>query len=157
YRAGRYEETEKILKRGPGNPTGDVGYLLTAMLHQRAGRTEEAARKRLDDFEQWYQRLPSQVLFGAEYRSLSRFGFGAQEQRLLLRSEAHALIRGAAPKDDPVRDEIEGHGRKVWNQRDPATEAYDHALRVQPDLARLRFARAARRLALGRREEATAD
>jgi tetratricopeptide (TPR) repeat protein len=125
------------------------------MLHQRAGRTEEA-RKRLDTFEQWYQKLPSQVISGAEYRPMSRLGIWDWDQRLLLRSEAHALIRGAAPKDDPVRDAIEGHGRKVWGQRDPATEAYDHALRVQSS-ARLRFARAARMLALGRREDAAAD
>jgi serine/threonine protein kinase/Flp pilus assembly protein TadD len=156
YRAGRYEEAEKFLKRAQVSFPGNTGYLLAAMLHQRAGRTEEA-RKRLNAFEQWYQKLPSQVISGAEYRSLSRFGFGVQEQRLLLRSEAHALIRGAAPKDDPVREAIEAHGRKVWSQRDPATEAYDHALRVQPNVARLWFARAARRLALGRREEATAD
>jgi tetratricopeptide (TPR) repeat protein len=126
------------------------------MLDHRAGRKEEA-RKRLDAFEKWYQKLPSQVISGAEYRSLSRFGFGAQEQRVLLRSEAHALIRGAVPKEDPVRDAIEARARKVWSNRDPATEAYDHALRVQPNVAWLWFARSARRLALGRREEATAD
>jgi len=90
------------------------------------------------------------VIFGAEYRSPSRFGFGVQEQRLLSRSEAHALIHGAAPKEDPVRDAIDAHARKVWSQRDPATEAYDHALRVQPGLARLWLARAGRRMALKR-------
>jgi serine/threonine protein kinase/tetratricopeptide (TPR) repeat protein len=155
YRAGRYEEAEKILKRGPGNLPVSIGGLLAAMLHQRAGRTEEA-RKRLDTFEQWYQKLPSQVIFGTEYRPMSRFSIWDWDQRLLLRLEAHTLIRGAAPKDDPVRDAIEAYARKVWNNRDPATEAYDHALRIQSS-ARLWFARAARRLALGRREEATAD
>jgi serine/threonine protein kinase/tetratricopeptide (TPR) repeat protein len=155
YRAGRYEEAEKILKRGPVNFQGSIGYLLTVMLHQRAGRTAEA-RKRLDAFEQWYQKLPSQVILGAEYRPPSRIGIWDWDQRLLLRSEAHAFIHGAAPKDDPVREAIEAHARRVWNNRDPATEAYDHALRVQSS-ARLWFARAARRLALGRREAAIAD
>jgi tetratricopeptide (TPR) repeat protein len=155
YRMGRNAEAEKFLEKVPGTDVTWEG-ALAAMIHHRAGR-EKQARKCLDQFEAWYQNLPGETIAGTEYRSPFGAGYWVWAQYLLRRQEAHASVRGAAPKDDPVRDAIERHGRKVWSQRDPATEAYDHALRLQPGVARLWFARAARRLALGRREEATAD
>jgi serine/threonine protein kinase/Flp pilus assembly protein TadD len=154
YRMGWNAEAEKFLEKVPGTDLTREG-ALAAMIHHRAGR-EEQTRKCLDQFEAWYQNLPGETIAGTEYRSPFGADYWVWGHYLLRRQEALALVRGAAPKVDPVRDAIEAHARNVWSKRDPATEAYDHALRVQSS-ARLWFARAARRLALGRREQAAAD
>jgi tetratricopeptide (TPR) repeat protein len=154
YRMGRNQEAEKYLeKASPKNSPWENA--VAAMIHHRAGRKDEA-RKCLDQFEAWYQKLPSEAIAGNEYRSPFEGAYWEWAHIQLTRPELHAVINGTVPKADPVREAIEAHARKLWSQRDPATEAYDHALRVQSS-ARLWFARAARRLALGRREAAIAD
>lgn len=155
YRAGRYEKAAEFLEK---LPLADLPWecALAAMIYHRLGREEEA-RKSLDRFDAWYQKVPDQTIVSKEYRSPFGSAFWVWGTDMLLRTEAYALVRGAAPKEDTVRERVEAHARKVSSQRDPATEAYDHALRIQPNVARFWFARAARRLALNRKEEAATD
>jgi serine/threonine protein kinase/tetratricopeptide (TPR) repeat protein len=155
FRCGRYQEAEKYFQKVPLNemPWDNA---LAAIIHHHAGREDEA-RRCMDQFEAWYQKRPDEAIVGAEYRAPFGAAYWAWGHYLLLRQKPPVWFPLAAQKDDPVRSAIEMHARKVWSKRDPKTEAYDHALRVQPDAARLWLARAARRKALGRPDEAKAD
>jgi tetratricopeptide (TPR) repeat protein len=155
YRKGDYKEALHWIEQVPLNDWR-WDKALAAMIYHAAGRQEEA-RRQLDQFEAWYEKVCHEAMTASEFRSPFLNSFWGVGEAVALRSEAHILIRGEAPKHDPMRDELLPFARKVWDSRDPKTEAYDHALRVQPNEARLWFARAARRLDLGRREEATAD
>ncbi len=154
-RASRFKEADAYMER---ISLKDMPWenALAAIIHHRAGRVEEA-RRCLEAFETWYRKLPDQVKADKEYRFQFRSFYWEWATCLLEAAEARSLFQDGAAKEDSVRTALEAHARNVWKNRDPKTEAYDHALRVQPTEARLWFARAARRLALGRREQAAAD
>src|SRR5262249_31787245 len=148
YRAGRYEDAVKYLEMQSLSDRPWSG-AAAAMIYYRAGRKDEA-RKWLDRFEAWYEEVPGGAIAGPEYRPPFGNLYWVWAEVLLLPPEAHALVNGAAPKDDKARDAIEAHARRVWSHRAPAPAAFDDALRMQPNLARLWLARAVRRMALKR-------
>src|SRR5262249_55434843 len=75
---------------------------------------------------------------------------------LILHREAKALIEGAA-KEDPNLKALQARARTLLKNKAKDTAAFDQALWIQPDQARLWLARGRRYAELKRWDKANAD
>jgi tetratricopeptide (TPR) repeat protein len=160
YRAGAFERAmerfeESLKKPGWSSGGGRASELGLALAHHRLGHVQEAQHW-LDHAEQWYDKAIRDALASPTGRA-TLLWWPDWPSFVVLRREAHKLIRGVDVPDDPRLKTLADRTRDWLQKCDPATADYDVAIYGFPWQPRLRLARGRRLAELKRLKQAEAD
>jgi|GEM_PF-860572 len=160
YRAGQFEQAIGRLEESWKHPAwqgsgGHASELGLALAHHRLGHAQEA-RQWLDKAEQWYEEA-IQGAIASPTVTANLCHWPEWPSFVVLRREAHKVIRGKDLPDDPRLKKLTNRTRDWLKKRDKATLDYDVALFLSPNEPRLLLARGQRLAELKRIQEAEAD
>ncbi len=160
YRAGQWDRAIERFEESLKNPRwqvagGHASEFGLALTHHRLGHAQQA-RQWFDKAEQWYDKAMEQARASSP-RSATLFNWADWPNFVLLRREAHKVILGTEPADDPRLKQLTDRMRDWLQKRDPATVDYDVAISLHSWQPRLRLAHGRRLAELKRYKEAEAD
>jgi serine/threonine protein kinase/formylglycine-generating enzyme required for sulfatase activity/tetratricopeptide (TPR) repeat protein len=160
YRAGQFDKAIGRLEESLKNPGwkqygGHASELGLALAYHRLGHAQQG-RQWLDKAEEWYEKAVQDALASAT-ATATLYHWPDWPSFVILRREAHKVIRGKDLPDDPRLKQLADRTRDWLHKRDKATADYDVALFLEPHEPRLWLTRARRLAELKRTKEAEAD